>query len=90
MTDPNELDAARDAYRSSRPPLLIAGGALLSLLLLFGFLGGPLWKHSYASTEFGRHLAPSLDHPLGTDLLGADMMAQLIRGTRTSVQPVGH
>jgi peptide/nickel transport system permease protein len=86
MTDSNKLDAARDAHRTSRPPLLIAGGALLGLLMLFGFLGGPLWKHRFTTMEFGRHLAPSLDHPLGTDLLGADMMAQLIRGTRTSIQ----
>lgn len=72
--------------RFVRHRLAVFGMAMFVLLLLLAFVGGAFWKHSYASTEFPRYASPSADHPFGTDLLGADMVAQVLRGLRFSLQ----
>ena len=57
-------------------------------LFLFAFVGGALWKYSYTYEDItgtGRYLAPSLDHPFGTDALSADSLAQVLRGTQFSL-----
>jgi peptide/nickel transport system permease protein len=72
--------------RFLRHRLAVAGLVIFVVLLLIGFLGGLLWKHDYKSTEFGRYEPPSAEHPFGTDQLGADMVAQTIRGLRFSLQ----
>jgi peptide/nickel transport system permease protein len=57
-------------------------------LFLFAFIGGALWKYSYAFEDVsggGRYLAPTADHPFGTDALAADSMAQVLRGTQFSL-----
>jgi peptide/nickel transport system permease protein len=57
-------------------------------LFLFAFIGGALWKYSYTFEDVsgnGRYLAPSGEHPFGTDSLAADSMAQVLRGTQFSL-----
>ncbi len=57
-------------------------------LFLFAFIGGALWKYSYTFEDVsggGRYLAPTADHPFGTDALAADSMAQVLRGTQFSI-----
>jgi peptide/nickel transport system permease protein len=76
--------------RFLRRPAAVIGLSLFVLLALFAFFGGSLWKHSFKSTEFSRLAAPSRDHPFGTELLGADTLAQVIRGIRTSMIDVAH
>ncbi|WP_033440077.1 ABC transporter permease [Saccharothrix sp. NRRL B-16314] len=72
--------------RFMRHKAAVFGVVLLVLLVLFAFLGGAIWKYSYTDLGFKRYLPPSADHPFGTDRLGADMVAQLIRGTQFSLQ----
>jgi peptide/nickel transport system permease protein len=72
--------------RFLRHRLAVFGMALFVLLLLIAFLGGALWRHSYKALNFARYAPPSADHPFGTDGLGADMVAQVIRGLRFSMQ----
>ena len=72
--------------RFLRHRLAVFGMALFTFLVLAAFVGGPLWKHDYKTTEFPRYSPPSADHPFGTDALGADMVAQTIRGLRFSLQ----
>jgi peptide/nickel transport system permease protein len=66
---------------------MISLGVFIALVL-FAFIGGALWKYSYTfedTTGGGRYLAPSIDHPFGTDALAADSLAQVLRGTQFSV-----
>jgi glutathione transport system permease protein len=72
--------------RFLRHRLAVFGMAMFVILLLIAFLGGALWTHSYKTLNFPRYAAPSGDHPFGTDGLGADMVAQVIRGLRFSLQ----
>jgi peptide/nickel transport system permease protein len=61
---------------------------VLVALFIFAFVGGALWKYSYTfedTTGGGRYLAPTGDHPFGTDALAADSMAQVLRGTQFSL-----
>ncbi|CCH28177.1 ABC transporter permease [Actinosynnema sp. NPDC047251] len=72
--------------RFLRHKAAVFGLVLFVILALFAFLGGAIWKYSYTDLSFRRYLPPSLDHPFGTDRLGGDMVAQLIRGTQFSLQ----
>jgi len=72
--------------RFLRHRLAVGGMAMFVFLILVAFVGGALWKHSYKVLNFPRYSAPSGDHPFGTDGLGADMVAQVIRGLRFSLQ----
>jgi len=72
--------------RFLRHRLAVFGMALFVFLLLVAFVGGRVWKHSYKSLGFPRYSPPSGDHPFGTDGLGADVVSQVIRGLRFSLQ----
>jgi peptide/nickel transport system permease protein len=63
----------------------VLGMALFTMLLLFGFAGPLVWT---ASLDAGGEakLPPGLRHPFGTDRIGHDMLAQVMSGTRLSLQ----
>ena len=69
----------------------LAVGSLLTLLLL-GLLstGAPLVESvlgldGEATNLFQRNQPPSLEHPLGTDEIGRDLLARLLQGGRVSL-----
>ncbi len=64
----------------------VVGMVMFVLLFLFAFLGGAIWKHSYKTLGFDQYSPPTLEHPFGTDRIGADMLAQLIRGLQFSLR----
>jgi len=73
---------------SLRKPSLAGRAAVLFLLLwMFGAAGAPLLSpRSYRSQDLARRLeSPSLDHPLGTDELGRDVLARALYGARVSL-----
>ncbi|MFC6092104.1 ABC transporter permease [Saccharothrix sp. BKS2] len=72
--------------RFARHRAALFGFILFVILVLFAFFGGLFWKYPYTDLGFKRYLPPSGDHPLGTDRLGGDMVAQIIRGTQFSLQ----
>ena len=72
--------------RFLRHRLAVFGMALFVFLILVAFAGGRFWTHDYKSLDFPRYSPPSGDHPFGTDGLGADMVSQVIRGLRFSLQ----
>ncbi|CAL9633735.1 Putative peptide transport permease protein [Actinosynnema sp. ALI-1.44] len=72
--------------RFARHKAALFGLIVFTLLVLFAFLGGAIWKYSYTDLSFRRYLPPSADHPFGTDRLGGDMVALIIRGTQFSLQ----
>ena len=69
----------------------LAVGSLLILLVLgLLALGAPLVENllglnSEAANLFQRNQPPSLEHPLGTDEIGRDLLARLLQGGRVSL-----
>lgn len=72
--------------RFLRHRLAMISLAVLILLVLAAFVTPLFWKYNYASTDNPGYLTPSADHPLGTDQVGVDVFAQLLRGTQLSLQ----
>jgi peptide/nickel transport system permease protein len=61
------------------------GWVLLSMLVLIALIGPLLWHYGYAQITPDLSQPPSLRHPLGTDGLGRDMLAQVMRGLHQSL-----
>jgi peptide/nickel transport system permease protein len=62
--------------------------SLIVLLAVFvlAFVVGLLWKYDPGQLTPDNSAPPSLDHPFGTDAVGKDQFAQVMRGTRISLQ----
>ncbi len=56
------------------------------LLLLFAFVGPLLWQFKYNVYTPDNSVGPSLKHPFGTDNLGFDGLAVVMRGTQQSLK----
>ena len=59
---------------------------VLILLILLAYVGGLLWKYGVGEITPDNSKPPSLDHPFGTDAVGKDQFAQVLGGTRISLQ----
>ena len=59
---------------------------VLVLLILLAYVGGALWKYGVGEITPDNSVPPSLDHPFGTDAVGKDQFAQVLGGTRISLQ----
>jgi peptide/nickel transport system permease protein len=67
-------------------PLGTICGVLTLLFLLTGIFAGVLAPYDLNETAVAPRLsAPSLDHPLGSDQLGRDVLSRIIYGARVSV-----
>ena len=66
--------------------LAVASLVVLILVILLAYIGGALWKYSYSDITPDNSAPPSGDHPFGTDNLGFDEFARVLRGTQLSVQ----
>jgi ABC-type dipeptide/oligopeptide/nickel transport system permease subunit len=66
----------------------LAVGSLVVFLLLvvISLIGGRFWRYGYADITPEFSSPPSLQHPMGTDSIGHDSMAQVLRGAQKSVQ----
>jgi glutathione transport system permease protein len=58
---------------------------VLILLVLLAYIGGALWKYEAGEITPDNSVRPSWDHPFGTDAVGKDQFAQVLRGTRISL-----
>jgi len=76
--------AAREFVRNK---LAVVGLALLAFFVLFCF-GGPLVYHGNLlnTNLLGVNLAPGPGHPMGTDNLGFDVLAELMKGGQASLE----
>jgi peptide/nickel transport system permease protein len=72
--------------RFLRHRLAMISLAVLVLLVVLAFVVPIFWKYNYSDTNNPGYLSPSGDHPLGTDQVGVDVFAQLLRGTELSLQ----
>jgi len=66
--------------------LAMASLVMLIIIILFAYVGGALWKYGVNDITPDNSQPPSLSHPFGTDALGHDAMAQVMRGTQVSLQ----
>jgi ABC-type dipeptide/oligopeptide/nickel transport system permease subunit len=66
----------------------LAVGSLVVFLIVVvvSLIGGRFWKYGYADITDEFSTPPSWGHPMGTDDIGHDSMAQILRGAQKSVQ----
>ncbi len=70
-----------------RNPTLVAGLSIITVIVVFGLLAPFIIdQDATRTTAFSKDLSPSLDHPLGTDSFGRDMLALIIVGTPQTVK----
>ncbi len=56
------------------------------LIVLFAYAGASIWKYKYTDITPDNSQPPSLRHPFGTDSLGHDGLAQVLRGLQQSIK----
>ena len=75
------------AFRRFRRHRVAAVSVVVFLLLiLFAFVGPLIWHYSYTFESEDLSSSPSAKHPFGTDSLGIDEMAMVMRGTGQSLK----
>lgn len=72
--------------RFLRHRLAVVSLIVLVLVVFLSLVGGRLWKYSYSDITEEFSTPPSLDHPFGTNGVGNDVFAQVLRGAQKSVQ----
>jgi peptide/nickel transport system permease protein len=76
----------RRAVRYLRKDMkVIVGCIILGLLIFTALLAPTLVPHDPNAQEFDLLAPPSLQHPLGTDEFGRDLLSRLMAGTRVSL-----
>ena len=55
-------------------------------VVLLAFVGGALWHYGYTDITPDNSVPPSGKHPFGTDNLGYDEFARVLRGTQRSLE----
>jgi ABC-type dipeptide/oligopeptide/nickel transport system permease subunit len=66
--------------------LAVVSVFLLVAIVLLAFVGGALWHYSYTDITPDNSVPPSAEHPFGTDNLGYDEFARVLRGTQRSLE----
>jgi peptide/nickel transport system permease protein len=59
---------------------------VLVAIVLLAFVGGALWHYKYTDITPDNNFPPSGTHPFGTDNLGYDEFARVLRGTQRSLE----
>src|SRR5690348_10228166 len=72
--------------RFLRHRVAIASLIVFMLLVLFAWVGPYLWHYKYNKYTVDNSVGPSLKHPFGTDNLGYDQLAVVMRGTQQSLK----
>jgi ABC-type dipeptide/oligopeptide/nickel transport system permease subunit len=66
--------------------LAVGSLVVFLLMIIISLVGGRFWKYGYADITDQFSTPPSLEHPMGTDDIGHDTLAQVLRGAQKSVQ----
>ena len=66
--------------------LAVGSLVVFVLVVIVSLIGGRFWKYGYADITDQFSSPPSLEHPMGTDDIGHDSPAQVLRGAQKSVQ----
>jgi peptide/nickel transport system permease protein len=65
--------------------LAVASLVVLVLVVLLSLFGSRFWRYDYAEITPEFSTGPSWEHPFGTDDIGHDTFAQVLRGAQRSV-----
>ncbi|WP_166350302.1 dipeptide/oligopeptide/nickel ABC transporter permease/ATP-binding protein [Phytoactinopolyspora limicola] len=87
-TAPGPPRTRRAAYvlrRFRRHRLGVAGLTVLLLLVLVAVVAPRFWPYDYGEITPDLSQPPSPAHPMGTDTLGRDLLAQILRGLQQSL-----
>ncbi|WP_344420541.1 ABC transporter permease [Amycolatopsis minnesotensis] len=71
--------------RFRRHRLAMAGVVALAVLVLAVLIVPLWWPHDYGDASFPPFVPPNAEFPLGTNKIGLDMLAQIVRGTQLSL-----
>ncbi len=71
--------------RFLRHRLAVISLVVLLAVVLLAFVGGALWRYDYGEITPDNSVPPSWGHPFGTDAVGHDAFAQVLRGTQLSL-----
>ena len=66
--------------------LAVGSLSIFLLLVLFAFIGPLVWKYKYTTITPDNSVGPRLAHPFGTDNLGHDLFAEVMRGLQQSIK----
>jgi ABC-type dipeptide/oligopeptide/nickel transport system permease subunit len=66
--------------------LAVGSLVVFVLVVILSLIGGRFWKYGYADITEEFSSPPSMEHPMGTDDIGHDTLAQVLRGAQKSVQ----
>ena len=72
--------------RFSQHRLAVVSLGVLVVLIVAAYVGGALWSYDFGEITPDESQAPSWAHPFGTDSVGKDQLAQVLRGTQISLQ----
>ncbi|MGH3329507.1 MAG: ABC transporter permease [Streptomycetales bacterium] len=72
--------------RFLRHRLAVASLVVFVGVIVLAFVGGALWHYAYFQITPDESAAPSWKHPFGTDSVGHDSFAQVLRGTQRSIE----
>lgn len=72
--------------RFLRHRLAVASLGVFVLLVLLAYVGAAFWKYKYGDLTPDNSQPPSLAHPMGTDSLGHDQFARVLRGSQQSLK----
>jgi peptide/nickel transport system permease protein len=82
----SESPLAEALRRLRRSTTALVGVAIVALLMIVAIFADALAPQSpIANDQTKTFLAPSWEHPLGTDQMGRDMLSRVIHGTRISI-----
>ncbi len=86
MSDDTRGQLATVARRFIHDPQAVIGLVLFFGLAIAAILTGLFWKYSYTTITNTLNAPPSLSHPFGTNTIGGDMFAQVMRGTLQDIE----
>ena len=73
--------------RFLRHRMAVAALVVLAFVVVAALVGGHVWRYSYTDKDLTQlSKGPSWQHPFGTDGIGKDTLAQVLRGAQKSVQ----
>ena len=72
--------------RFMRHRLAVGSLIVFILLVLLAFVGPLIWKYDYTDLTSPSNVRFSPDNPMGTDTLGHDLFAQVMRGMQQSMK----
>lgn len=72
--------------RFLRHRLAVVSLAVFLLIVLLAYVGAMLWKYKNGDITPDNSQPPSLSHPMGTDSLGHDQFARVLRGSQQSLK----